>query len=219
LSDEKYESVKALVPDVSRETFQRLTQFEDLFTKWNASINLASPSTLPQLWIRHILDSVQLAGLQPLRGNWLDLGSGGGLPGAILAILAGQNRAAKVHLVESNGKKAAFLQTIISQTQSPGVVHKMRIDIAQSQIKNIDIVTARALAPLNQLLGLAFPWLSRGAKGLFHKGRDFAQEMDLARDEWSFDLIQHQSKLDTNSVILEISNVSHRLRGQAYKTD
>jgi 16S rRNA (guanine527-N7)-methyltransferase len=219
LSDAKFETVRAVLPDVSRETFHRLIQFEALFTKWNASINLAAPSTLPQLWTRHILDSVQLAGLRPLEGNWLDLGSGGGLPGAILAILAGQNRTANVHLVESNGKKAAFLQTIVSETQSPGVVHKMRIEIAKSLIKNVDVVTARALAPLSQLLGLALPWLSSGATGLFHKGRDFAQEIDLARDEWSFDLIEHRSKFNANSVILEISNVSHRLRDQVYQAD
>jgi 16S rRNA (guanine527-N7)-methyltransferase len=201
-----------LVPDVSRETFQRLIQFEDMFRIWNASINLTAPSTLPELWSRHILDSVQLAKLRPLTGNWLDLGSGGGLPGAILAILAGQEREATVQLVESKGKKAAFLQNIIGQTHSPGKVHVMRIEDAASVIKGADVVTARALAPLKELIGLAFPWLSDGSIGLFHKGRDFRQEIELARDVWEFDLIEHTSAIDANSVILEISNVSQRLR-------
>lgn len=219
MSSEKFESLQALLPDVSRETFQRLILFEGMFRKWNAAINLAAPSTLPHLWSRHILDSAQLAALRPLKGNWLDLGSGGGLPGAILAILAGQKLQAKVHLIESNGKKAAFLQTVIAETRSPGEVQVMRIESAKHRIKDIDLVTARALAPLNELLGLAFPWLAAGAVGLFHKGRDFAQEIDLARDAWDFDLIEHRSKLDANSVILEISNVSQRLRDQAHRAD
>jgi 16S rRNA (guanine527-N7)-methyltransferase len=212
LTDHKYESVRLLVPDVSRETFQRLIQFEDIFRTWNTTINLAAPSTLPELWSRHILDSVQLAALRPLTGNWLDLGSGGGLPGAILAILAGQKREAMVHLVESKGKKAAFLQNIIGQTLAPGRVHAMRIEDAPGLIKGVDVVTARALAPLKELVALAHPWLAEGAVGLFHKGRDFRQEIELARDVWDFDLIEHTSAIDANSVILEISNVSQRLR-------
>jgi 16S rRNA (guanine527-N7)-methyltransferase len=219
LSGEKFESLQALLPDVSRETFQRLILFEEMFRKWNAAINLAAPSTLPHLWSRHILDSAQLANLHPLKGNWLDLGSGGGLPGAILAILAGENYEAKVQLVESNRKKAAFLKTVVAETRSPGMVHVLRIQSAQYQIKDIDVVTARALAPLNELLGLASPWLAAGGVGLFHKGREFLQEIDLARDEWKFDLIEHRSKIDANSVILEISNVSHCLRDQAHRTN
>lgn len=214
MTDHKFESVRLLVPDVSRETFQRLIQFENMFRSWNAAINLAAPSTLPELWSRHILDSVQLAALRPLTGNWLDLGSGGGLPGAILAILAGQKREAMVQLVESRGKKAAFLQNIIGQTQVPGKVHVMRIEDAHALIKGIDVVTARALAPLSELIGLAQPWLTDGAVGLFHKGRDFRQEIELARDVWDFDLIEHPSAIDADSMILEISNVSQRLRDE-----
>jgi 16S rRNA (guanine527-N7)-methyltransferase len=212
LSQQKYESLQALLPDVSRETFQCLIRFEETFLKWNASINLAAPSTLAHLWSRHILDSAQLPALRPLEGKWLDLGSGGGFPGAILAILAGQNREASIQLVESNGKKAAFLQTATAQMQASSKVHIMRIETAQQHIIGVDVVTARALAPLNSLLGLAFPWLSAGAIGLFHKGREFSKEIDFARDAWTFDLIEHPSKIDEASVILEISNVSHRLR-------
>jgi 16S rRNA (guanine527-N7)-methyltransferase len=214
LTGPKFESLQLLVPDVSRETFQRLIQFEEMFRSWNARINLAAPSTLPELWTRHILDSAQLTSLRPLEGNWLDLGSGGGLPGAILAILAGQGRKAHVHLVESKGKKAAFLQSVIGKTQSPGTVHLSRIEDAPDIIQGANVVTARALAPLKELIGLAFPWLSNGATGLFHKGREFRHEVELARDVWCFDLIEHRSAIDENSVILEISNVSQRLRGE-----
>jgi 16S rRNA (guanine527-N7)-methyltransferase len=219
LSEQKFESLQALVPDVSRETFQRLIQFEGLFLKWNASINLAAPSTLTHLWTRHILDSAQLPTVRSLKGKWLDLGSGGGFPGAVLATLAGQNRDANIHLVESSGKKAAFLRTVIAQTQASGEVHVMRVESAQKHIAAVDVVTARALAPLNSLIGLAFPWLSVGAVGLFHKGRDYSKEIDLARDAWTFDLIEHPSKIDADSVILEISNVSHRLRDQVRQPD
>jgi 16S rRNA (guanine527-N7)-methyltransferase len=212
LTESKFESLGLVVPDVSRETYQRLIQFEDMFRTWNATINLAASSTLSEFWTRHVLDSAQLADIRPLTGNWLDLGSGGGLPGVILAILAGQKREAMVQLVESKGKKAAFLQSVIGQTLSPGKVHVMRIEDAANMIKGVDVVTARALAPLKELIGLAFPWLSTGAAGLFHKGRDFRQEIELARDVWDFDLIEHRSAIDANSVILEISNVSQRLR-------
>jgi 16S rRNA (guanine527-N7)-methyltransferase len=214
LTGPKFESLQLLVPDVSRETFQRLIQFEEMFRSWSARINLAAPSTLPDLWTRHILDSAQLTTVRPLVGNWLDLGSGGGLPGAILAILAGQSRESHVHLVESKAKKAAFLQSVIGKTHSPGTVHIKRIEDAPGAIQEVNVVTARALAPLKELIGLAFPWLSNGATGLFHKGREFRQEVDLARDVWRFDLIEHRSMINENSVILEISNVSQRLRGE-----
>jgi 16S rRNA (guanine527-N7)-methyltransferase len=217
LTGPKLESIQVLVPDVSRETFQRLIQFEDMFRSWSARINLAAPSTLPDLWTRHILDSAQLATFRPLVGNWLDLGSGGGLPGVILAILAGQRREAHIHLVESRAKKAAFLQSVLGKTQSPGTVHLKRIEDVPGAIQCVDVVTARALAPLKELIRLALPWLSKGATGLFHKGREFQQEVELARDVWRFDLIEHRSVIDENSVILEISNVSQRLRGELTK--
>ncbi len=207
-----FDSLKAILPDVSRETFERLVQFEQIFRHWSAKINLAAPSALENLWARHILDSAQLAGLRDLRGTWLDLGSGGGFPGIVLAILMRDCDDVHLHLVESIGKKSAFLRTVLSATAAKGLVHNKRIDVMPDLVPRADIVTARALAPLSGLLELAFPWLGAGATGLFHKGREYRQEIAAARDEWAFDLIEHRSKLDTNSVILEISNVSRRLR-------
>lgn len=212
MSGADFDSLKAILPDVSRETFERLVQFEQVFRHWNAKINLAAPSALDDLWSRHILDGAQIAGLRDLRGTWLDLGSGGGFPGIVLGVLMRNLDDANLHLVESIGKKAAFLRTALAETGGKGLVHHKRIEVMPDLVPQADTITARALAPLPGLLELAFPWLGDGATGLFHKGREYRQEIAAARDEWVFDLIEHQSKLDANSVILEISNVSRRLR-------
>jgi 16S rRNA (guanine527-N7)-methyltransferase len=178
-------------------------------------MNLASKSSLENLWDRHIIDSAQLAALAPVRGIWLDLGSGGGFPGIILAILIGRRGAGAelghVHLVESIGKKAAFLCAALEETNGCGTVHELRIESAQTLRLSPEFVTARALAPLPELLKLTFPWLKTGAKGLFHKGRRHDEEIDAARGGWRFDLLKHQSMTDKDSVILEISNVSQCL--------
>ncbi len=211
MSVQDYDSLHAIVPDVSRETFERLQAFEQIIRKWSVKINLAASSTLDNLWSRHILDSAQIANLQQPNGNWLDLGSGGGFPGIIIAILMRDYPGSHIHLVESVGKKATFLKIALLETGGQGTVHNMRINEAASSIIDIQTVTARALAPLNDLLNLADPWLSRGATGLFHKGREFKEELTFTRDHWAFDLIEHQSRVDAQSVILQISNTSHRL--------
>jgi 16S rRNA (guanine527-N7)-methyltransferase len=215
VSEKKFESLRAVLPDVSRETFERLKAFETLFRDWNSRMNLASASSLGHLWDRHILDSVQLAGLAPMRGTWLDLGSGGGFPGIVLAILMRKNSAGEeaghVHLVESIGKKAAFLRAAILETGGCGTVHAVRAESASQLQLRPEFITARALAPLPVLLKLTLPWLKSGSKGLFHKGRRHREEISAAHGEWRFDLLEHQSRTDADSVILEISNVSHRL--------
>lgn len=211
MTSQNYETLQSIAPDVSRETFDRLQIFEQMFRKWSAKINLAAPSALENLWSRHILDSAQLASLQKPDGIWLDLGSGGGFPGIILAILMRDHSESHIHLVESVGKKAVFLKLALMETGGEGTVHNMRINEAASSIVGVNFVTARALAPLPELLELANPWLSRGATALFHKGREFKEELALARDDWAFDLIEHESKVDAQSVILQISNVSQRL--------
>jgi 16S rRNA (guanine527-N7)-methyltransferase len=203
--------LKAILPDVSRETFERLEGFEQHFRQWNAKINLAAPSAAQDLWDRHILDSAQLASLRPLTGTWVDIGSGGGFPGVILAILIRERVETKLFLVESVGKKSAFLRSALRNADTTATVLNQRIEDATPSIPVADVVTARALAPLSSLLGLAEPWLGKGATGLFHKGREFRQEVAVARDVWAFDLLEHPSKVDANSVILEISNVSPRL--------
>jgi 16S rRNA (guanine527-N7)-methyltransferase len=215
LSQAKLESLRAIVPDVSRETFERIIAFENIFREWNSRMNLASAASLEHLWDRHILDSAQLATLAPMQGTWLDVGSGGGFPGIVLAILLREVRpegqSAQVHLVESIGKKAAFLQAALKETGGCGTVHAMRIESADQLNLSPDFVTARAVAPLPDLLKLTLPWLKTGAKGLFHKGRRHAEEIAAAHGGWRFDLLEHQSKTDAESTILEISNVSQRL--------
>ena len=211
MSDHRFSELQSILPDVSRETFQRLLAFESLFLKWSQTFNLAAPSTLNQLWGRHILDSAQLACLRKPDGVWVDIGSGGGLPGVVMAILMKEVPDGHVHLVESNGKKAAFLRTALSETGASGTIHNIRIEDVSVKIANANVITARALAPLPKLLELAEPWLSNGATGLFHKGRDYLSEIKLAGYEWQFDLLEHASAIDRESVILEIRSLKRKI--------
>lgn len=195
---------------VSRETLGRLDAFEAEFRKWSARINLAAPSTLEALWSRHILDSAQLFSLKPQAKAWLDLGSGGGFPGAVIAILLMERAGGRIELVESNNKKAAFLKSVLGALGAPARIHVCRIEQAFGRTEQPEIVTARALAPLPLLLELSRPWLERGAGALFHKGREYAAEIAESRDGWRFDLLEHRSKIDPASRILELSQVARR---------
>lgn len=186
-----------------------MERFEAAFLKWSARINLAAPSTLPHLWQRHILDSAQLMKLAPTALRWLDLGSGGGFPGAVVAILLRDRPGGATDLVESNGKKAAFLKTVLGELGAPAHVHVSRIEDFGPESRP-EIVTARALAPLPALLDLAERWLSNGAIALFHKGRDYRREVEESADGWRFDLLEHRSVVDPESVILEISRLRRR---------
>src|ERR1700719_408720 len=152
----------ALTP-VSRETETRLEAYVDLLLEWQAKTNLVAASTLPTLWTRHISDSLQLLSLAPTARTWADLGSGGGFPGVVLACALAETPGATVHLVERNAKKAAFLREAIRVTASPGTVHLSEIrDIVDRIFGPIDCVTARALAPLHQLIGFAEPMMRKG---------------------------------------------------------
>lgn len=195
---------------VSRETFDRLVAFEAVFRRWAARINLVAPSTLPDLWARHILDSAQLGRIKPAALSWTDIGSGGGFPGAVMALLLKERPGASIDLVESNRKKAAFLQTSLAQFDAPARVHAKRIEDAYEIVRKPEIVTARALAPLGTLLALAEPWLTDGATGLFHKGREYPTEIRESADAWKYDLVEHKSLIDPDSVILEVSNLARR---------
>jgi 16S rRNA (guanine527-N7)-methyltransferase len=192
---------------VSRETFERLQAFEQLFLKWNRSINLAAPSTLDNVWRRHILDSAQLARIAPSAKRWVDLGSGGGFPGLVLGFLLAERPGAFIELVESNRKKASFLQSVIGQSSLPARVLARRIDDVYPLVLEPEIVTARALAALPDLLDLSSPWLTKGARALFHKGRDYRAEVEESAHRWTFDLIEHPSMTDAEGVILEITDL------------
>lgn len=202
----RYAELQSLAGPVSRETFERLEAFERVFLRWSKSINLAAPSTLNTLWERHILDSAQLLRLAPDARQWLDLGSGGGFPGAVIAILMSEHADAEVNLVESNRKKAAFLVAALNEVGVAPRVHARRIEDCYGLIPAPDVVTARALAGLSLLLELSHPWLQAGARAFFHKGRDYRRELEESGNAWRFDLVEHKDKVDAEAVILEISN-------------
>nr|WP_272213426.1 16S rRNA (guanine(527)-N(7))-methyltransferase RsmG [Marinicella sp. W31]MDC2879382.1 16S rRNA (guanine(527)-N(7))-methyltransferase RsmG [Marinicella sp. W31] len=195
---------------VSRETQARLERFAQHFEKWAKSINLVAPSTRQQFWDRHVADSAQVFQLSPAPKTWIDIGSGGGFPGLITAILLAEKGAGRVHLVESNNKKAAFLRTAIRETGALAGVHAIRAEAAFGALPVAKAMSARALAELPLLLDYAAPWFVGDPEftAFFHKGRDYQREIDKARDHWDFDLIKHQSKVDPGSVILEISNLA-----------
>lgn len=202
----RYDELCRGAGDVSRETYEQLLTFERLFHHWNRSINLAASGSIGDFWTRHIVDSAQLWRYRGLASSWTDIGSGGGLPGMIVAILASY-RGLHVTLVESNHKKAAFLRTAAIELGLAVSVMPERIEVAVSRLAP-DIVSARALAPLSRLLDLSESWLEPGkGRALFPKGRDFQQEIRNARDHWRFDLIEHASMVDAVSRVLELSNV------------
>jgi 16S rRNA (guanine527-N7)-methyltransferase len=207
VSSDREKRLQEVLVHVSRETVDNLCAFEELFRKWSRAINLASPSTLDHLWERHIIDSAQLFEMAPTATRWLDLGSGGGFPGVVLAILLKERLGGRIDLVESNGKKAAFLRTALGQFSAPGIVHAARIDAVWAEIRGPEVITARALAPLGDLFVLAEPWLTAGATALFQKGRDYRREIVESRDAWTFDLVERASVVDRDSVVLQISNL------------
>lgn len=194
---------------VSRETVERLEHFAALFSKWAKAINLVAPSTLDDLWNRHIADSAQIFQLAPRPKTWVDLGSGGGFPGVITAILLAEHGSGWVHLVESNNKKAAFLRTALAETGARGGVHPVRIEKAPELVAGCDTMSARALAELDLLLEFSRPWAERNSelKAYFHKGRDYRSEVEKSRRRWSFDLVIHESIIEKDSVVLEIGGI------------
>lgn len=203
----------ALLGDVSRETLERLERFAALFSDWSRRINLVAASTEGEFWTRHVADSAQLRGLAPRARHWADLGSGGGFPGLVIAILLSEEDGNRVDLIESNRKKAAFLQTVRAQCAPAARVHAGRIEDVVPAIERPQIVTARALAALPALFDLAAPWLTAGTRALFHKGRGYAAELDECRAHWEFDLVEHPSRIAADSVILDVTAVRRRRSG------
>jgi len=200
----------ALLP-VSRETEERLDRYLALLLEWQAKTNLVAPSTLPHLWTRHVADSLQLLTLAPSAKTWVDLGSGGGFPGVVLACALAETIGGRVHLVERNSKKAAFLREALRITSAPGIVYPCAIeDIVDSIAGPIDCVTARALAPLHQLIGFAEPLVGKGAKALFLKGQDVDAELTEATKYWKFKPNLHPSLTGGQGWIVEIEETERR---------
>lgn len=199
------------IVSVSRETRARLESYVALLQKWQSSDNLISSSTLPFIWRRHIADSAQLAKYFPRARVWLDLGAGAGFPGLVLAILNCETPGSYVHLVESNRRKCAFLRHVIRETNIPAEVHPGRIEtIVAGWTLPIDMICARALAPLDKLITMAEPVLSPDVRGAFHRGQDFEREIEETTKSWSYDLVKYKSLTDQNSAILEISNLARK---------
>ena len=200
----------ALTP-VSRETESRLDRYVQLLRQWQAKMNRVAPSTLPKLWSRHIADSLQLLALAPSAKVWVDLGSGGGLPGVVLACALANTPGARLYLVERNAKKAAFLREAVRVTGAPGMVYAQGIEDIVDSIKGpVDCVTARALAPLNQLVGFAEPLVKQGAKALFLKGQDVEVELTEATKYWSIQPILHSSLTGGQGWIVELDRIDRR---------
>ena len=191
--------------DVSRETRQALAIYVDHLQRWQRVTNLVSAATLRDVWSRHIADSLQLSELAD-GSVWVDFGSGAGLPGLILAIA---NRDRTFHLVESDGRKCAFLREAIRLTQASAIVHCARIETV---IDGLDprpaVVTARAVAPLPMLLDLSETLLRTGAVGLFPKGRDYESELTEARKTWRFEVDILPSRTDPAARILRIRDLA-----------
>jgi 16S rRNA (guanine527-N7)-methyltransferase len=200
----------SLIP-VSRETEERLDRFVALLEEWQAKTNLVAPSTLPNLWTRHVADSLQLLPLTPSAKTWMDLGSGGGFPGVVLACAFAELPGATIHLVERNAKKAAFLREALRVTSAPGFVHLSDIEVIVDRFAGrIDCVTARALAPLHQLIGFAEPLMTKGATALFLKGQDVESELTEATKYWNIESHLHASRTSGHGWIVELDKVERR---------
>ncbi len=193
------------ITPVSPETLELLDRFVELFLAWQAKANLVAPSTVGHLWTRHIADSLQLLPLASDARTFLDLGSGGGFPGLVIACALAQTPGACVHLVDSNKRKAAFLREAVRELKIPAIVHCARIeDVAIDNLQDFEVVTARALAPLDRLLGLMHPFLGKDARGMLHKGQDVEVELTEASKSWIIvaDLVASETSQDGRILII-----------------
>lgn len=191
--------------NVSRETLERLDYYAQILTKWNKKINLVSRKSISELWTRHFLDSAQIFKLTPENtGKWCDLGSGGGFPGLVLAILALEsNKSLQFNLIESDERKTAFLATIVRDLSLNVSVIPQRIEESENQCA--DVVTARALAPLDKLLEYAVQHGKENGVFLLPKGENYQSELTMAREFWHIDCEVISSITDKNSAILKIT--------------
>lgn len=194
--------------NVSRETYENLVQFTDLVRKWTKKINLIAPSTITTLWDRHIVDSAQLYRYAPdTYGHWVDIGSGGGFPGVVMAIYAKtQQPKANFTFIESDQRKATFLRTAARELELNVTVMAKRIEHAEPI--GADIVSARALTTLSDLLPLANRHLESNGFCLLHKGQRAQEEIAEARQNWQFDLEEHVSFTDPAARLLVIQRIS-----------
>ena len=192
---------------VSRETYDALYAYQRLLEKWTTRINLISKSTRENVWERHICDSAQVMELASKHAaNWIDLGSGGGLPGLVVAILAKElNPKLRVTLIESDQRKAVFLRTVVRELQLNAIVKAKRIETV-GRLK-ADVVSARALADLSDLLRVTHPFMEHNTQCLFMKGKNWSKEVKEAEKSWQFQAERFISKTNHEAVILSVRNV------------
>jgi 16S rRNA (guanine527-N7)-methyltransferase len=190
---------------VSRETLARMEAYVALLHKWQPRVNLIGASTVEDLWNRHMLDSAQLYDYLP-PGQVLDAGTGAGFPGLVLAIMAKEDdERGPVHLVESDGRKCAFLTEVVAATEAKAIIHNRRVE--EMPAFPVAAVTARALAPLDRLLPLVENFLTPEAHGFFLKGRGAHEELTEARKDWKFTVERIPSVTDPTGVILHLTEV------------
>jgi 16S rRNA (guanine527-N7)-methyltransferase len=198
---------------VSRETAALLDSFVELLLVSTLKTNLIARSTIPVVWTRHIADSLQLLKLAPDARQWVDLGSGAGFPGIVIACALAGQVGSVVHLVESTGKKAAFLRDAVNCLRLTAEVHPVRIEdfVKNSEVRP-HVVTARALAPLDQLLDLAHPLLTSGVTGVFPKGQDVEGELTKASKYWNIDAELVQSVTHPQGRIVVVRGLHRRFK-------
>ena len=193
-----------LVP-VSRETEQRLALFVDLLDRWRGKTNLIANSTFPSVWTRHIADSAQLLALAPDAKRWLDMGSGAGFPGLVIAIQLADVAGAVVHCIESDQRKCAFLREAARATGAAAQIHPVRVDaIAPESLGPVDAVTARAFAPLPLALELARPWMERGAIAVFPRGESARDQIAALPEARAYAIETMPSVVNPKAAILRI---------------
>lgn len=193
--------------DVSRETVEKLRQHYEMVLRWTPTINLISKASQSDGWSRHVEDSAQLFTIASGPDlHWVDLGSGGGFPGVVIAVLAMEKApGTRVTLVEADQRKAAFLREVVRVIGLNTIVLSERIEALPGQ--NADVISARALGPLSSLIGLAKGHLNPGGRCLFPKGRQAETEVEVARTWWNFDVVKHKSVSSHDGSVLEVSRI------------
>jgi 16S rRNA (guanine527-N7)-methyltransferase len=193
---------------VSRETLDRLKRYADLLADWNSRYNLVSPASMSDLWRRHFWDSAQIADLIPKGSKTLvDLGSGAGFPGLVLAAMRPELR---ITLIEATVKKCRFLQAVADELGLTAEIRPQRIEDIPHE--SFNVITARACAPLTQLLSYTQRFWGKGTRALLHKGQNLALELTEAHKSWSIEAEQHPSRSDPSGIILEIRELQRVAR-------
>jgi len=202
--DEDRRAALRLVP-VSRETGDRLAAYVELLARWRKTTNLIAESTFASVWTRHVADSAQLVALAPQAKRWIDMGSGAGFPGLVIAIQLADVPGAMVHLIESDQRKCAFLREAVRLTQAVAEIHPIRVEALEPlSLGLVDAVTARAFAPLPLTLKLARTWIERGAVGVFPRGESAKDQVAALPEATAYAIELLPSLTDPKAAILRI---------------